>query len=255
MALFDEDFSISPARVGSAILRRLALTGWGNTPTIMEQGRLYWRVTSNGASSTLKLYRSAPNAAGSWTSADEMASGTFTIDADNFVAVTLSQANASGLSGTCLVKASADSRGDVIVTYCDEQDIKRALHDSASLLTSSQFEGETRFEGVMKQAKREIDRWLRTGQRPQFPSKSTSGEVDLSILAAPRQLADCHAQLSVALLWENQLSQKIERLEDVKHWRRRAMDTFQATAPSLDYLLDGFLNGELRTSSVSLVRG
>jgi hypothetical protein len=254
MALYDEDYSISAARTGDAVLRNLVLTGWGAAPTMMEQGRLYWRVTANGASSTLKLYRSGVNAAGNWASGDEMATGTFTIDADNFVSVTLSQANTSGLSGTCRVRAGENSRGDVVITYADEQDIKRLLHDSASLLSSSQFEGETRFEGVARQAKRLIDMWLRSAHGTSFQRKVT-GEIQLADLAMPRQLAIPHSQLCVKILFENRMGHAPEFMEQAKYWGRLALDTFEATAPSLDFFKDDILDGRLRSSTVPLTRG
>lgn len=245
MAVYAEPYSISPARTGDAVLRDLNLTGWGNAPTFMEQGRLYWKVTSNGASSTLKLYREEALAAG-----DEVAtSSTFTISSTAFVTVTLAQANSSGLSGSCRVRAGATSTGDCIITYAVEDDLKRVTHDLTSLLSSSQWEGVARFEGALRQAKQEIDGWIRDG----FPVKA-SGERDISGLAAPRELAMTHAYLTTSILMENRVNLAPEKAELVTFWRKRAKESFAAIKPSLDFTLDDVMDSRLDSAVVSLRR-
>lgn len=252
MALFSEDYSISDPRTGDAQVRKLAVTGWSNVLlTKTEHGRLYWKVTTSGASSTLKFYLDEAKASG-----DEVMTGTFTVNADAFVAVTLSASNSSGLTGTAVVKGldSATSTGDVIISYAEETDLARELKDLTSLLTSAQWEGGTRFESALKQTKRDLDMRLTSMLRTRFKKKTTN-EIQLADIARPRDLAQVHALYCCALLMYNRAGNDPQKIDIANNYTTRANDLLKSVALAIDFDNDDVVDSTPALGSSVLIRG
>jgi len=192
MALYDEPYTISPPRTGDARLHRLVLTGWSNTIlTWSDQGRMYWKVTTGNV---LELFRHPGLASGDRVCYGTVSSG----------AVTLAQDNSSGISGSARVThtSATESTGEVIVTYAGEVDLEAVCHSIAGLLTSSQWAGVTRFEEAFRQAKEELDRWIPSKLGSKRVYRTDTNELDLSVVAKPRQLAKVHAHLTAWVVME-----------------------------------------------------
>lgn len=247
MALFAEDYTISVARSGDASIRNLALTGWGNAlATVSEAGRLYWSVTSGN---TLELYRNEARAAG-----DLVASGA--INASTH-AVTLAQANSSGLSGSATVVHTSGlaANGEVILSYADEPELASELQHLTSLLDgSSQWEGGRRFEKALRQAKRTLDAAL-IGQLQHRLPRTAAHLPDLSAIAQPRQLAEVHAKLTASLLFEQRGVHAPINYERAERKRRDAHDLLKNIALALDLDNNDSVDDRPSLSSGSVRRG
>ena len=245
MALFAEDYTISAPRTGDARIRNLALIGWGNAlATVSEAGRLYWSVT---VGNVLELYKREGRAA-----ADLAASGSIHATTD---AVTLAQANNSGLSGSATVVHTAGraSSGEMILSYADEPELTVEVQHLTSLLDgSSQWEGGRRFEKALKESKRLLDAAL-LGQLHVRLARTPEHLPDLAAIAQPRQLAQVHAKLAAALLFEHRGVHAPVNYERAEHKRRDAMDMLKSIALVLD-LDNNDIADESRALSTGVVR-
>ena len=97
MSLYQEDFTISPARTGDAVIKKLDVTGFTNTSNT-DAGRVYWKVTT---ANVLEIYKEEGKTNrimyGSVGSNDS---------------VTLAEDNSSGMSGTCICVHTAGIGND-----------------------------------------------------------------------------------------------------------------------------------------------
>lgn len=191
-----EDYSIV-LRSGDAQISRLVLSGWQTAASTLatwsDKGRMWGKITTGDV---FELYRRPGLASG-----DKVCNGTISSNA-----VTLSQANSSGISGSADINTFTSGSThlfDVIVSYADEQDIVRMYSGAANELDSnSKYEGQdTRFEALLKEQKRYLDQLLWTRLKDQIGT-DTLGRPLLGYIADPRQLARVHAKLCVAQLYE-----------------------------------------------------
>jgi hypothetical protein len=187
MALFQDAFTISPARTGNAILKNLVLTGYTNSETNTEDGRLYWKVTED---EDLELYR------------DELYTELVAFGDIVDGVVEIEDADEFGITGSAVVvfDVGEESTGEVILTYAREEDMLIYERDLLDFLDAETFLGEVRFEAVSRAAKEKLDKMLRNKLRAYFRRKG-NGEVDLSCIAKPRQLAPVHARFMLYLIF------------------------------------------------------
>lgn len=239
-----EVYTISPPRTGDAVISRLVLTGWSNAlHTWSEDGRMYWVVTAGDA---LELYRADGAAAG-----DLVASGTISSGV-----VTLSQGNSSGISGSARVSHTSGTAasGEIIVSYATEQDLEAVLHSATSLLSSSQWAGQTRFEEAFRAAKRELDSWL-PGKVAAQSRVNSSYQFDRSVIASPRQLADVHAHLTAWKIMDRMASiegRDSNAGEESRYHFGEARRKFGLIELDLDYDQDGSVDAVGDSSSLRL---
>ena len=245
MGLFQEYYSISRPLTGDAKIKELALSEWGNAPTEMEKGRLYWKVESD----VLNLYRDEGGASG-----DKICSGSINATTD---ACTLAAEGSFNINGTCIVEHTTgeDSSGNIIVTYAVEDDLKSVVKKLSTFLdTSSQWEGGTRFEKALREAKEELDDLLIPHIGREIITRS-DGELDLTLIAKPRQLARVHAFLTASLLFENSGTFSEPDVERAKLKKRSAMELLKSKEIILDVNNDDVIDGGKRASSGIMIRG
>jgi hypothetical protein len=175
-------FTISSARTGKATLRRLILTGW----TTLVDTRLEWVKTIDD---TIELLLDG----------ETICNGSIVAGS-----ATLVEQNDSGISGSVLVPEftpGEEARGLVILSYCTEEDIVGWERDLLEHLDDSDsFMGEPRFEVLFRKAKVKIDKML-IGKLGAYFRRNSSGEIDLSTLARPKQLAEVQARYILYLLF------------------------------------------------------
>lgn len=153
-----------------------------------------WGIYTN-SSADLSFYRRSTAVSGDKVCSGTVASGK----------VTLAQANSSGISGTADVdngtpgtNPAANATLDVVVSYADENDLLQALPQAANFLASGLYPGstasETRFERLLKAAKRQLDDWLlaKFQERMRF---DTWGRPLLAHVERVGTLARAHALL------------------------------------------------------------
>lgn len=244
MALFEDVYTISAARSGTATVKKLALTGWSNNSTWLEHGKLYWKKTTGDE---LELYRDEDKAAG-----DLVCSGAINADGT----VTLDEDNSSGISGSAFVSHTTgeESTGDIIVTYCYEDDLNTFERDLTDFLdTSSQFLGDPRFEQPMRAAKHKIDEVLKSRLEPYFRKKNNR-EVDLAAIAKPRQLAEAQALYAMYYIYIA-VNNGDEAIKDLaKDFRRDAEKAANIVQLELDFEGDDVLDAKPANSGGRLTR-
>ena len=108
----------------------------GNTLENTSQGRLYWTLTDDGGTHTVKLYRSkyedpteATDQSTNFPSGSQVASGT---GGDG--SITLNESNSSGISGSVTVSYSADDTDTANILYLDVLEVTKAQADTISKL-------------------------------------------------------------------------------------------------------------------------
>lgn len=193
---------ISAARTGRIRVSRLALTGWANAvpsasagfKSWSDDGRLWGVYTSS--TGDFSLYR-RPTAG----SSDKVCSGTVASGK-----VTLAQANSSGHSGSADVdngtpgtNPDGDATFDVVVCYADENDLLKIDRNVDKLLASGVFPGGsagTRFEALLAESKRMLDRWLLERLGNGLPADEW-GRPLLANLVRTGDYARCHALLAL----------------------------------------------------------
>lgn len=244
MALIDEPYTISPPRTGDARISRLVLTGWSaGFDTWTEDGRAYWDVVSG----VLTLWKNELRT-GATT---RLCSGTITAGV-----VTLSALNSSGISGSARVDHAEDSTGDVIISYANEQALESLCRSVSSFLSTSAWAGVTRFEEAFRLGKEELDRWLVERLIGQLSRKDTR-EIDLSVVAKPRQLAQVHGLLTLGFIFERlaSITENPAHFELTDRYRKRAKDVWAHVRLDLNADEDEIVDGEARLRAVTLVRG
>lgn len=252
-----EDYSIGSPTSGDLVLTRLVLTGWGAVTTAVpaletwtDRGRL-WAVFTQ-SSGDLSFYRRSTLLSG-----DKVCSGTASSGL-----VTLSQANTSGVSGTCEVTngtlgtlPTVDGKCSVIVSYAHENDLIDRYAAVASYLDSnSKWYGQNaRFEAILRSAKRELDEIIATRLGGRL-KPDASGRRNLAIISDPRQLAPVHALYTLGMIERHRSGMNPGRMEVAQQWFRDAIDLLKRTEIALDYESDAFVDTSASVSSGYLVR-
>ena len=248
MALFREDYSISPARTGDAVVSRLVLTGWSNAPAKLEDGRLYYTVTT-ASPGVLDLYLDEAKAA-----SDKVATGSIDNTTDK---VTLAAANASGITGSAIVvhTVGTEATGEIIVTYAFEDELRTYLKNVTALLDgSSQWEGGVRFESALKIAKRKLDDSLLSRLNRVLPHLA-DGRHDLSVIAAPGQLAEVHALMTVVILLRNAAASDPTKLDLASDYNKQAKSELDLLKIHLDVDNDDQVDASVYANVGTIIRG
>lgn len=236
-SLFQDIFTISPAKTGDAILKRLSLSGWSLDESISAQGKLYWALVDD----TLTFY-----------SDKEMQQAVCSGEVDDDNTVLLESDSIDELSGEAVIEYTEDSTGFVILSYCNEQDLVSFERDVLEQLDEDdEFQGMPRFEQPMMKAKEYIDAILRERLRPRFKA---TGEVDLSFIAKPRQLATATALYALHLIYFS-LGHGDEALERIaKAYEAKANKMLELTEIDLDFEDDGTVDGSDNTRGIRFER-
>lgn len=254
-----EDFT-PRTLTGTATLSAIELTGWGAVTTAVpalktytDRGRLWWRFTAS--SNLLEFFRRATLASG-----DRVA---YTSSAVSGGKATLVQDNSSGFSGTLDIDEGTqdtnpvnDATGDVIVSYAHENDLVNAYAAVTNYLDSNSkwYAQNTRFEAVLRQAKRELDEELAGILAPQL-SAITPKRRQLAVVADPRQLSLIHAYFTLGVI-ERHRAGHGERFRDAAdRWFSDARGLLRVTQIALDFEADDAIDTEANVSSANLLLG
>lgn len=193
------------------------LTGFSRTNT--DNGRLYARLATNAGQTTIELFKRPVREAG-----DLVASGTGVTGA-----ITLTQANASGLSGAVLLLALGAGDGTLLVFYATDADLDAYESELSALLDAqARFAGDPGFERFTALAKREIDGVIRArlnaeGFRGMF------GDAPAA-LANPADLTEAAAYLALSLVFERLSGAPDSRaVERARHYQLRYERALSAT--------------------------
>ena len=233
---------------GTALISRIALTGWGATPTSSaglfaksDHGRLWGRWDGTD---TVTFYSRTTYASGVAVCTGTVSSGS----------VTLSASNTSGITGSLDITGQATdgttSDFDVIVSYADENSLIKAYKQVANLLDSnSKYEGMgTRFEEPLKQAKREMDEWL-VGKQDTIFSLDGWNRRELAAVSDPLQLEMVQAHLCVA----NMLGQR-KQYDESKYHMDRARNLMASVRIAIDIDSDDSIDARPSLSGGKLRR-
>ncbi len=223
---------------GSVLVSKIVLTGWGATGTrlldITDGGRLWG--TTDGV--TIELHK-AINDDGSFSAAEEVASSAV-IDSEGNA--TLTEENGSGLSGT--INVAGVGTFDIIIAHCDELDIIDFAPGGQENFLGTIIEKERakagRFEEVIRETKREIDRWLirdlnttvgkftdddgRAVDDP-FPIDAR-GRSELAVLASPEQLREVQIWLTLRFMARKLIGRFESASDMIDQFTKAAADTY-----------------------------
>lgn len=244
---------------GTAVLSRVVLAGWGavtaGVPALeafTDRGRLWWKFTA--ASNLLELFRRATMGGG-----DRVAYTT--VAAANGKA-TLVQDTSSGFSGSCDiddgtegVNPAANAYGDLIVSYAHENDLVDVYADAGGYLdeNSKWYAQGTRFEALLRMAKRELDERLVEKLNGDL-ERDDMGRRALAVIADPRQLATIHALMTAYKLDGHRAGSIAAKAETAQWHLDRALSLLRATRVVLDLDADGAADTERRSADRVLGR-
>lgn len=249
---------------GDAVIDRLVLTGWGTVTssvtslsTWTDNGRLWWSyVASTGV---ITFYRRNSTT----IATDAVCSGT--VGATGLV--TLTASNTSGITGTAevtdgdytagaLVAPTEDSTGDVIISYCDENDLIDAAIGVPNVLDSnSKWFGQlVRFEALLLRQRISFDNLVKNSLRG-VASTDARGDVVLCDIRNPRQLAQAFATYCIAELMENRQGVVPERMAATDRKRARAVDLLKTVVLELDHNAERAVQKTANLSQGRLIRG
>lgn len=249
---------------GAVTVSRISLLGWGAlissrpaTQTTTEAGRLWWRFTSS--TNLFELFRD-PN----YGSGDLVASGTVSGGL-----VTLSEANSSGITspaspqqihvtnGTQGTNPTEDGTGDLIVNFCDEDDLNQIYRDVANELDSTdKWLGlGTRFEGLIGSVQVDTFNPMLRQYLAQKLNLNTSGIEVLTAISNPRQLAPVLARHCVARLYERRGSIDEDALDMARKVRAEAERILDTITIAIDYERDGIVDVKQSGQVVRVIRG
>lgn len=223
MALFEDVYTISLPRSGNAVIKNLTLTGWSNKPTSLELGRIYWIKTT---ADDLEFYKEE--------SLTNMISEGAIAGSGK---ATMLDVNSSDISGVAYVNHTSgeESTGEIIVTYCYEDDVLLFERDLLDHLDSSnQFLGSARFEQPLKAAKHKVDEVLKSSLRPYFRKRS-NGEVDLGAITKPRQLAEAQAHYAMYYILMAVNNGDVDIMNLAKHHKSEARKSIDIVQLELDF--------------------
>lgn len=222
---------------GDVLASKIVLTGWGATGVrltdITDAGRLW--CTTDGA--TVELYKTI-NDDGSFVTLDKIAEGTVGSEGNT----PLVEANSSGVSGS--INIAGTGKFDIIIGHCDEADVLDFAPGGqenflGSVITKEQDKA-TRLEDLLKETKKEIDRWLirdlntTVGKFEDADGKAVDdpfpidarGRSELAVLGDPQQLREVQIWLTLRLL-SRKLLGRFEAASDMaKEYSKAATDTY-----------------------------
>jgi hypothetical protein len=255
---------------GSAVLSRIALTGWGamssGTPaleTFTDRGRLWWKFTAS--SNLLELFRRS-----TMTAADRVAYTTSAV-ADGKATLVQDGTTLSGFSGSCDIdegtagsNPDADATGDLIVSYAHESDLLDAYAGVGGYLdeNSKYYAQGTRFEALLKTAQNElnellvpkllndIEQHLSAADQAAITallgglSRDAKGRRLLAVIADPRQLAPVHALLCAYRLEAHRTGKDRDRADMAQWHYDRASRLLGGMSVALDLDADGDVDVE-----------
>lgn len=250
---------------GDAVVSRIELLGWGAlissrpaTQTWTENGRVWWRFTQSTA--LFELFRDPGYASG-----DRLAFGT--VGATTAGRVTLVAANTSGITsptdaihvtnGTQGTPPTEDSNGDMIVNFCDEDDINQIYRDVANELDGSdQWLGiGTRFESLIGAVMvDEFNPMLRQLMSARLNWNASNVEI-LCAISNPRQLAPVLARYCAARFYERRGAVDEDALKQAEKVRAVAERMLGGITIAIDYTRDGFIDNNQRGGVVRVIRG
>lgn len=252
-----EDYSIGSPTTGDLVLSRLVLTGWGAVTTAVpaletwtDRGRL-WAVFTQ-SSGDLSFYRRP-----TYGSGDKVCSGTVSSGL-----VTLSQANTSGVSGSCEAtngtlgtSPTVNGACSVIVSYAHENDlIDRYAAVTSYLDTNSKWYAQnTRLEAILRASKRELDEWIATRLGARL-RPDAQGRRNLAIISDPRQIAPIHAMYALGMIERHRAGLNPAYREAANQWFNEAFNLLKRTEIALDYQQDAQVDANASVSSGYLVR-
>lgn len=252
-----EDYGIGSPITGDLVLSRLALTGWGavasavpSLETWTDRGRLWGVFTLSTAD--LSFYRRSTAGSGDKVCSGTVASGL----------VTLAQANSSGIAGsaeatngTLGTNPAQNSTLSVIISYAHENDLIDRYAAVTNYLDSNSkwYAQGTRFEAVLRAAKRELDEWI-VNRLASRLNRDSAGRRNLAIIADPRQIAPIHAMYTLAMIERHRGGLDEVRLETARRWFNAAMDLLRATEINLDYGQDAIIDDRTSGAGGYLIR-
>lgn len=257
-ALDEEVYSIGLLD-GDLKLAKLTLAGWGaaasTVRTKTDGGRLWGRITTGNV---FELW-STPT----FTDATKRVAYSGTIAAAG--AITFAQDNTSGISGTANVEYTLGEEQlfDVVVTYASEEDVLMLYKGARSELdTDGKLDGlDAGLESLLKKTKRKLDSmlWFRygpEGDEEALLEADAMGRRDLSAIVAPRQLAETHAMMVVAELYQRRAAVEPESnfARMATDFARRAKQEFDILTVAFDLERDKEIDHEQGDGSYSLDR-
>lgn len=241
------------------MLSRIVLAGWGAVAsgvpaleTFTDRGRLWWKFTAS--TNELEFFRRPDMLAG-----DRVA---YTDTAASSGKATLVEDTSSGLSGTCDIdegtagtNPTADATGDLIVSYAHENDILDEFANADGFLDSNSkwYNQGTRFEALLRSAKRELDEAL-TEKLLEDLDRDSKGRRILAAIADPRQLAGVHALWCAYKLDAHRAGNDRERADMAQWHLDRAQKMLRSMRIALDDDADGDVDVERRTVDRTLKR-
>lgn len=261
-----EDYS-ARTLTGSAVLSRIALTGWGAmssgvpaAETFTDRGRLWWKYTVS--TTTLEFFRRPNMLAGDRVAYDDgVADGK----------AELVQDTSSGFSGSCDIdegtagaNPAADATGDLIISYAHEGDLLSEFAGIEGFLdANSKVYGQgTRFEFWLRAAKRELDEalarlllddlgdHLTQAQQTAITtllggiSRDAKGRRLLAMIADPRQLAPVHALWCAYKAESHRVGNDRDRADMAQWHLDRANNLLHGMRVALDIDADGDVETE-----------
>lgn len=249
---------------GDAVIDRLVLTGWGTvTSTVTslftwtDNGRLWWNYVASTRAITFYRRNSTTVAT------DAVCTGTVSTAG----LVTLTASNTSGITGSAevtdgdyttgaLIAPVEDSRGDVIVSYADENDLIDAAKGVANVLDSnSKYFGQlVRFEALLLRMRISFDAYVENNLAG-VANYDNRNDVVLCDIKNPRQLAQSFAEYCVAELMDNRAGSDLARLEAADKKRKRALDLLKTQGVKLDYAGKRKTEAKANMSAARLIRG
>jgi hypothetical protein len=190
---------------------------------------------------------------------DEVCSGTISGGK-----VTLSADNASGITGSADVdngtpgtNPDEDATLDVVLSYADENDLVRMDRNITSLLVSGVYPSggaSTRFEALLAEAKRMLDRWLlsRVAGNVRYDEW---GRALLGHLVNTGDFARCHALLALHIATLARGVMGADAAEAAARYLDLAEAEFKRLPLRFDYERDAVTDRIIAASHVRLVRG
>lgn len=249
-----EDYSIRSPLTGDLVLSRLVLTGWGGVQSAVpdlvaftDRGRLWVRFTQS--SGLLEFFRRSTMGSGDLICSGTVNNGLVTLAANGAISSPIS-GSAEATNGTLGTNPTQDSTTQVIVSYCDENDLIDKYAGVTSYLdANSKWQAQNaRFEAKIREAKRELDEHL-AGMLDTRLRYDAQGRRQLADIADPRQLAPVHAYWTLALIETYRKNQV-----GAEFYMGLAMSQLRGTKITLDHEADGRQDAEVSMASAKLVR-
>lgn len=241
-------------RIGAVIVSRVSLLGWGAlissrpaTQTITEAGRLWWRFTQS--SDLFEVFRDPNFGSGDRMGFGTVAAGLVTLVADNSSGLTSPAApqQIHVTNGTQGTNPTEDGDGQIIVTFCDEDDLNSLYRDVANELDTGtlQWLGRgTRFEALIGDVQRDvINPMLRQLMNPRLEVNSAN-VVQLTQISNPQQIKRVAARHCIAEIYERRGAVDPDGLDSARKIRAEAHRALAGITIAIDYGSDGIIDNK-----------